>query len=465
MNLRRDLISAYASSASRILSWLLVSAVVFRTLGAAAFATIAIVRATIGLLQYLSLGMAPVFVRALTKENTRKNLIASNQPADDSKLILNYAHEDHQGNAFHTCIFLGGMIGALLMVTCITGGRYIGKMIDVPLAFDDAVPLLAVTFGLAFAMRIIGDPYSALLQTRGYLWLDNYVSIAIEWGWALAISINFALAAHPHLVNVGGFYLAMMVLGLFVRVALVGRRCGDAARGNIFSDINWPLLTKLLIAGGVLLAAQAADYLYAPIDYLLINHYLGTYATADYAAAIQVDAAMLVLVGAIGAALLPHTAIAHTTGRMHDVWRFYVRGTVASVAILAVAAIVFWALSPGIFRLWLGNDMPATRAILPLVLIHTVIGGSSAVGRSILLGIGRTGAFAVAALAGGLLNLVLSYLFIAHLNLGMRGVIYATIIAVTLRCAIWMPGYIWYVLHKERQANLHATARGLELIE
>ena len=37
--------------------------------------------------------------------------------------------------------------------------------------------------------------------------------------------------------------------------------------------------------------------------------------------------------------------------------------------------------------------MRPTQAILPLVLIHTVIGGSAAVGRSILQGMGRVKAF------------------------------------------------------------------------
>ena len=94
------------------------------------------------------------------------------------------------------------------------------------------------------------------------------------------------------------------------------------------------------------------------------------------------------------------------------------------------------------------DPMRATQAILPLVLIHTIVGGSSAVGRSILLGMGRVRAFTVAVLIAGAANVLLSYIFVARLHLGIKGIIYGTLIAVIARCAIWMPWYILRVLRR-----------------
>jgi len=102
-----------------------------------------------------------------------------------------------------------------------------------------------------------------------------------------------------------------------------------------------------------------------------------------------------------------------------------------------------WAGSPWIFELWLGDSMPATRAILPLVLVHTVVGGSSAVGRSILLGMGKVKPFTISVLLAGVGNVLLSYVFVRYMGLGLEGIVLGTIIAVTARCAIWTP---WYVL-------------------
>src|SRR5204863_3463039 len=145
----------------------------------------------------------------------------------------------------------------------------------------------------------------------------------------------------------------------------------------------------------------------------------------------------------LSAVLLPKAAVAHTAGEGGTLRRYYFRGTVASAGLLLAAAVAVWLLSPWIFRLWLGRDMPETRAILPLVLVHTIIGGSSAVGRSILLGMGKVKPFTASVLVAGVSNVILSYIFVRHMGLGLKGIVLGTIVAVVARCAVWMP---WYVL-------------------
>jgi Na+-driven multidrug efflux pump len=110
-----------------------------------------------------------------------------------------------------------------------------------------------------------------------------------------------------------------------------------------------------------------------------------------------------------------------------------------------------------IFRLWLGDHwaIPDSRAILPLILIHTVIGGSSAVGRSILLGMGKVKPYAVAAIVAGVVNVVLSYCFVKYLRLGLNGIVLGTIVAVVGRCVLWQP---WYVMRSLRRAASPITA-------
>jgi len=74
-----------------------------------------------------------------------------------------------------------------------------------------------------------------------------------------------------------------------------------------------------------------------------------------------------------------------------------------------VAAIGVWLLAPLILRIWLGAD-PGTTIILPLVLIHTVIGGSSTTGRAILLAMGKFKPFTASVLIAGAVNVVASLL-------------------------------------------------------
>ena len=141
--------------------------------------------------------------------------------------------------------------------------------------------------------------------------------------------------------------------------------------------------------------------------------------------------------------ILPKAALAHVNENRSLVRRYYFLGTAASVGILLFTALGTWAISVPLFRVWFGHSMRPTRLILPLVLIHTVIGGSSIVGRSILLGMGKVAPFTISVLIAGASNVLLSWLFVTQFHLGLQGIILGTICAVVGRCGIWMP---WYVM-------------------
>src|SRR5205823_2951941 len=143
-----------------------------------------------------------------------------------------------------------------------------------------------------------------------------------------------------------------------------------SARGRV----DWTMARELLAFGSLIVIAQVADFLYAPTDCILINRLIGRDAVAFYSPAIQIDAGLLLLVSGLAAVLYPKSAVAHAGGDRAAVRRYYVRGTLASIALLLPAALLVWALSPWIFQLWFRDSMPLTRAILPLILIHTVVG-------------------------------------------------------------------------------------------
>ena len=209
-----------------------------------------------------------------------------------------------------------------------------------------------------------------------------------------------------------------------------------------------------LLGFGLLVSfAQLADFLYAPTDYILINRLLDPAMGSVYAPAVQIDSALLLIVVAIGNVLLPKTVVAHVDGNLSLVRQYYARGTIASMLLLSLAALLVWVLSRQIFTLWLGDPSPATQAILPLILIHTVVGGSSAVGRSILLGMGKVKPFTIAVLVAGVSNVVLSYSFVRFGGMGLSGIVLGTICAVVGRCAIWQPWYVWRCLKQSPTAE------------
>jgi O-antigen/teichoic acid export membrane protein len=409
---RRDVLTAYVASGSRLLSWIIVTAIVYRRMGVPAFAILALVRTTIGLLNYTTLGLAPATVRLLATEQDAQAVYSS------SALLA----------------ALSAAVAAIVAIGYALVFRHL-HAVPAALAGVDLRPFV-LTMGLGTVLRMCSEAFGAALQVRGRIALDNLLVAGAELLWLL-----ICLTPISSGLNLIGF--AWLASGLALAAARIHR--AQKIMNGAFSirAARAATMRKLLAFGLLVALAQAADFLYAPTDNILINRFISPVTVAVYAPAIQIDAGLLLLVGGLAAVLFPYSALAAPA----QVRRYYIIGTLASLALLLPAAVVVWLSSASLFQLWLGDSLPATRAILPLVLIHTVVGGSSAVGRSVLLAVGKVRPFTAAVLIAGTANVLLSFAFVRYLNLGLTGIVLGTILAVVGRCAVWTP---WYVLKSLR---------------
>src|SRR6185436_113399 len=117
-SLRRDIISAYVASGAKIVSWVVVSGIVFRKGGIAEFAMLALIRATVGLLQYASLGLGPAMVKLGAEAESR----AAGSQAASTPAVLTYYAEDPRGgisNLYSNAVSFAAIMG-------LVGGALIG---------------------------------------------------------------------------------------------------------------------------------------------------------------------------------------------------------------------------------------------------------------------------------------------------------------------------------------------------
>lgn len=440
--MRRDVISAYAASGAKILSWVIVSGLVYRFMNVAEFAMLALIRGTIGILNYTTFGLSPAMIRMVAE--TRRNA----EPQFDETKLGYYTPEPPDAAQK---LYANGLLIAL--ITGIVGAAvafvYAGSfenLYHMPDRLRSELFWPVLWIGLGTALRLTSDAPGSMLQAHDFIAKDNWRLVEAEAVWVLLAAIPFSAREGYAFSHIAFFYTVSGAI-LFLRRSYYAQRLTRLWLPQ-WKLIDGTTLKRLLSFGSLVLFAQLADYLYAPTDYILINRLLGWEQVAVYTPAMQIDAGLLLLVTGLSSVMLPKTALAHTAGDMDRVRRYYLYGTAFSAFLLLFAGVVVWIGSPLIFKLWLGDPMRATQAILPLVLIHTIVGGSSAVGRSILLGMGRVRAFTIAVLIAGAANVVLSYIFVARLHLGIKGIIYGTLIAVIARCAIWMPWYILRVLRR-----------------
>lgn len=450
--LTSDVISAYAATAAKIGSWVVVLGLVYRYIDPAEFAMLALIRGTIGILNYTSLGLSPAMIRMLAE-----GWAAKPQAAQDSALSY-YSAEPDRGtqSLYANGLMIALITGAVGLVITAAYALVFTDIYSMPdrLRYRSQMFFPVLWIGCGTLLRLMSDAPGSVLQSHGLIAKDNWRLVEAEIAWVIlsfAALRMFTMNTSTSAVNDGITPIAFCYT--LSGVILLLRRVRYAQKLTGLWLPQWRLvdeatLKRLLGFGALVLFAQLADYLYAPCDYILINLFLGWDAVAAYAPAMTIDSGLLLLVSGLSSVILPRSAVAHTSGQADVVRRYYVWGTLGSAFLLFCAALIVWLMSPLLFKLWLGNPMTATQAILPLVLIHTVVGGSSAVGRSILLGMGKVRPFTIAVLIAGVGNVVLSYILVRYLGLGLKGIIYGTIVVVVARCLLWQP---WYVLRSLRR--------------
>jgi O-antigen/teichoic acid export membrane protein len=478
--LRRDIVSAYLVTAARVFAWIVVTGSVVRVAGRGAFAILALVQTTVGILEYAAIGLSPAIIRMSAEAIREMNEAASgrregggngdgqgdagdhpgdragdhadNRTGENSKTILNdlspaqrepvkivYAN----GFALGLLTAMGGLLLIALFVPYL-------RNTQANIANHGVALELIVMVGISTLIRMVSDAPGAALQTCGKIFIDNVMLTVAELIWGIGTAFNLYVLHLPWQRATGSALLIDAVV-LLVWRTIVSHQYGSGVFDHWWKKVNTELLRKLMFFGLMVVAAQAADYLYAPTDQLLIAKLIDLQTVAIYSPAVMIDAAALLLVNALASVLLPRTALAHAAGNSAIVRRYYIRGTLATFLLLLAAAPIAWLASPIIFQLWLGTPMTETVSILKLMLIHTVIGGSSVVGRSILLAIGKVRPFTISVVVAGIVNVFFSFVFVYFFHLGLTGIVLGTIVAVTGRCAIWLPWYVMRTLNKEQK--------------
>jgi O-antigen/teichoic acid export membrane protein len=298
-----------------------------------------------------------------------------------------------------------------------------------------------------------------VLQTSDHIAVDNAILIAGEVIWS-GLSLMWLPTMTHRAATVVPVAVAFTAASAFVWIARLICSTNWRHPQPAFLAARAKVVFGLLGFGSFVLVSQLSDFLYAPTDMILINRLLTPEDLAAYAPAIQIDAGLLLLMTGLAAVLLPKAALAHAAGDRAAVKMYYIKGTVLGGGLLAVIAFLAWACSASWLRWWLGHPLHDTRVVLPLVLVNTVVGGSSAVGRSILLGMGKVRVFSIAVILAGVTNVLCSYAFVKYWHLGLKGIILGTLVAVIVRCGVWMPWYVMRVLGKAAPIDMELAETG-----
>jgi O-antigen/teichoic acid export membrane protein len=456
-SIKLDLVTAFAASGTKALAYMAISSMLLEG-GAhvADFAMFTVIRSTLGLLNYATLGLAPAFIRqlagmlavptaALEAAPKRPGRLDYATEATDQAMLTTDPHRLY-ASAQYPALGIG-----LLALACVCMYALLFRHIhNVPEEVWTRAPWAAFMVGLAMLARLVSDVPGGYLQATHRITLDNLLVLSADVLW-VALTWSLLRAGSTPLIGVSLSFCicyALLSLSRFTAAAIVG-----APIFAPISQVDRPMARHLLGFGVLLTLSQLSDFLYAPTDFLLINWYLTKQHVANYSIAVQVDAGLLLLTAAVATVLYPRASRAVALRDEITLRKYYLRGTALTATLLTAAALALIAIAPHLLQIWLGTDAPGARAILPLVLLHSIVGGSSAPSRAILLAAGRARVFAISAVVAGVLNVIISYVLVRYTTLGLTGVVIGTLIAVILRCAFFLPWYTLRVLGEMRQSK------------
>ena len=184
---RRDIASAYLASGARIASWVVISALVYRYEGPFDFGLLAVVRGTIGILNYTSLGLAPAMIRFLAGAGTPGATGNRVIPISDR---LEYATPSREQIVFSNGVAVALVAACIGLAITLFYSSIFDKITRVPDRLVGDGASLVFLFGMGAVLRLLSDAAGALLQTRGRISLDNQILALTELVWVIGIWIG-----------------------------------------------------------------------------------------------------------------------------------------------------------------------------------------------------------------------------------------------------------------------------------
>jgi O-antigen/teichoic acid export membrane protein len=449
-SIKVDLVAAFAASLTKAGAYAAISTLLLAG-GSKTddFGMFTLIRSTLGLLNYAILGLAPALIRqlapAMSHPGTRADAIVTQGPTEHDKPAESLTVGQLYSSAQYPAFFIGAVaLGLLLLYTLVFSRIYV-----VPPSLVHYAAMSALLVGLAMLARLVSDVPGGYLQASHHVALDSMILLVgdLLWPPLTYVLIHYGYAPTTLVAASAAYCICYfgVCLARFVIAWLIG-----APIFAPLSAIHGPTARHLLAFGTMLTISQLSDFLYAPTDFILINNLLPAarmpQLLADYSVVAQFDAGFLLLTAAVPTVLYPRASRALAKRDVPLLRKYYFRGTFLMLALLILAAAVLVIIRKPLLLAWLHTEMPGTRIILPLMLVHTIVNGSTAPARAILLAAGKARVFAWSALAAGILNLVISYLLLRYTSLELVGVIIGTLVAVILRCAFFLPWYTLYTL-------------------
>ena len=382
----RNALTSYGSRALLLVSALVLTPYLFRTLGEGGFGTWSVILALATVFNLLELGISAGLVR----------FVAAHRAAGERSALLRVARA---GLVLMTSVGVVAFGLALLAAFLLDGLAAEGHRDD----FRAGLIALAVAMLVRFACVAAG----AVLN--GYQRYDlTNASLALTTVGSLVGSI-YAVEAGYGVLGVAVAHAAAFVAGGIAYVTLLARVDRELVLGR---GADRSSVRGLLGFSSYTFLADSMIFVGQRMDVVVIAAVRDAATAAPYAAALKLQSGIQSLTLPLIDMLMPMLSGLWAGGRREEAARRLTLATRATLQVTLPLAAGIALFAPEIVRLWLGEDAPeATAGIIVCLMVVQSLTLAPFPSEKALIAVGRVRAIGALALVEGLGNISLSILF------------------------------------------------------
>lgn len=360
-------------------------------------------------------------------------------------IAIQQDHWEEANRIYATAFWALIMLAALLLPGLAAVSFNLQQIIHVPLAILRDAQLLNLYTFIGFLCSIVSALFSSALYADNRIDLCRVLDIVRVVLRLLVVVLLFSLNG-PHLVYMGYANLAGGIGSLAIGAILARYH---QPRLRIAPMYFVPTQLRALASfGGWTMVAQLGYTLFARLDLLFANRYVGPLLAGHYAALLQWNSLLQNVAGLLAGVCAPVIMILYSRGhitRMETVTQLVIK---LMAMVVAVPAGLLCGFAAPVLRLWLGEAYMPYAHLFWFTLAPLVITLAVAPLYTVQLAYQRVIVPSLVMVAMGLINIPIVMFLAAKTSLGLYGICLSGALIWMLKCGLFNTIYNAYILRR-----------------
>lgn len=400
--------------AGRFLSkglWFLLTPFVLSELGPAGYGLWVLIGSLAAYGYLLDLGIVNAVVKYLAEFESR-------QRYDEARSLITSA----------LWLYLG--LGAVTLALSLAAAAALPAMFGIDPADRATASTVVALTGVSVGLTIAFTPVTAVLQ--GLQRYDLYNLTSVTASFLTAVGTVVVLLA-------GGGIVGVVAVNIPVTIAVrfwAGMLARDVAPWLRFgwSGASRPMIRRILSFSWMSFGIQLAGPMKVKTDEIVIAAFSVISAVTPYALARRLSEIPLLLTEPFLKILIPLASNLSARGEEETVRGVYLTASRITLAVLFPVGLVITVFAEAILRLWVGTVAPESAALVAILVLAGAVNTSQYAGGSVLQGLARHRRVALASIASGVTNIVLSIVLVQRI--GLVGVAVGTLIPTIIEALV-----------------------------